>query len=355
MTDQRIGEHARFIVNKSTKIRENDAVVIHIDDDGVDLATEIFKECAKLGAHPVIMALPSEALRVQVNEIPNNMLESTPKHLFSLISNSDVYIHVRSETNLRSLANIALTKMDSYSKGQHQINEARLTKRWCLTQYPNEAYALEAGMSLSEYQDFVYGAILIDTDEQHQRMEKIAAIMKNTDKVRLTGDRTDLEFSIKGRVPIISDPIHNVPSGEVFTAPLDNSANGEVYFDLPAIRLGREVKGVLFKFKNGQVIDMSAEQNEDFLKSQLGIDAGAKRLGEFGIGMNLKINRFTKNILFDEKISGTIHLAMGRAYKENNGRNESIIHWDFIKNMTHGRIMMDDKVVQDNGRFSWKE
>src|SRR5713226_5888409 len=261
MTDQRIGEHARFIVNKSTKIGENDTVVIHIDDDGMDLATEIFKECAKLGAHPVIMALPSEALRVQVNEMPNNMLESTPKHLFSLISSSDVYIHVRSETNLRSLADTALTKMDSYSRGQHQ------------------------------------------------RMEKLAAIMKNTDKVRLVGDKTDLEFSIKGRVPIISDPIHNVPSGEVFTAPLDNSANGEVYFDLPAIRLGREVKGVHFKFRNGQIIDMSAEQNEDFLRSQLSIDAGAKRLGEFGIGMNLKINRFTKNILFDEKISGTIHLA----------------------------------------------
>jgi len=209
-------------------------------------------------------------------------------------------------------------------------------------------------MSLSEYQDFVYGAILVDVDEQHNRMEKLAAVMKEADRVRLIGERTDLEFSIKGRTPVISDPIHNVPSGEVFTAPLDTSANGEIYFDLPAIRLGREVRGVHLNFRDGIVVELSAEQNEDFLREQLNIDDGAKRLGEFGVGMNLMINRFTKNILFDEKIGGTIHLAMGRAYKENGGTNESILHWDFIKNMRQGKIMMDGKTIQENGRFLWE-
>ncbi len=207
---------------------------------------------------------------------------------------------------------------------------------------------------MSEYQDFVYGAILLDVDEQHNRMEKLANLMRATDRVKLTGDRTNLEFSIKGRTPVISDPVHNVPSGEVFTAPLDSSANGEIYFDLPAIRLGREVKGVYLRFEDGKVVDVSAEQNEDFLREQLNIDEGAKRLGEFGVGMNLKINRFTKNILFDEKIAGTVHLAMGRAYKENGGTNESILHWDFIKNMRHGTITMDGSTIQENGRFRWE-
>jgi len=265
-----------------------------------------------------------------------------------------VYVGVRSDSNIRALASIDPKSLASYSKGQHPINEARLTKRWCLTQYPNDAYAQEAGMSLSEYQDFVYGAILLDVDEQHNRMEKLANLMRATDRVKLTGDRTNLEFSIKGRTPVISDPVHNVPSGEVFTAPLDSSANGEIYFDLPAIRLGREVKGVYLRFEDGKVVDVSAEQNEDFLREQLNIDEGAKRLGEFGVGMNLKINRFTKNILFDEKIAGTVHLAMGRAYKENGGTNESILHWDFIKNMRHGTITMDGSTIQENGRFRWE-
>jgi aminopeptidase len=354
MTDPRMIEHAKFIVRKSTRVRKNDNIVIHIDDEGMELAVEIYKEAAGIGAHAMIIALPSEALRGELATAPTDALTFTPKHTLSLISYCDVYIGVRSDSNLRSLASIDPKSLALYSKGQHPINEARLTKRWCLTQYPNDAYAQEAGMSLSEYQDFVYRAILLDVDEQHTRMEKLATLMKAADNVRLIGEKTDLEFSIKGRTPVISDPIHNVPSGEVFTAPLDTSANGEIYFDLPAIRLGREVRGVHLNFKNGKVVDMSAEQNEDFLREQLDIDDGAKRLGEFGVGMNLKIDRFTKNILFDEKIGGTIHLAMGRAYKENGGTNESILHWDFIKNMRQGKIMMDGKTIQENGRFLWE-
>jgi aminopeptidase len=353
MADPRLVEHAKFIVHKSTRVKKNDNLVIHIDDDGMDLAVEIYKAASELGAHPIITAAPSEALRAQLAKAPKDTLTSTPQHMLSLISNCDVYIGVRSDSNIRALASVEPKSLAMYSKGQHPINEARLTKRWCLTQYPNGAYAQEAGMSLSEYQDFVYGAILLDVDEQHNRMEKLADLMKSADKVRLTGNRTDLEFSIKGRTPVISDPVHNVPSGEVFTAPLDTSANGEVYFDLPAIRLGREVKGVNLEFRDGKVVDVSAEQNEDFLREQLNIDEGAKRLGEFGVGMNLKINRFTKNILFDEKIAGTIHLAMGRAYKENGGTNESILHWDFIKNMREGAIKMDGKTIQSMGRFHW--
>ena len=354
MTDPRMVEHGKFIVRTSTGVKKDDNVVIHIDDDGMDLAVEIYKAAAEIGAHPTIIALPSEALRGQLVKAPRDTLTSTPRHVLSLISNCDVYVGVRSDSNIRALASIDPKSLASYSKGQHPINEARLTKRWCLTQYPNEAYAQEAGMSLSEYQDFVYGAILLDVDEQHNRMVKLANLMRATDRVKLTGDRTDLEFSIKGRTPVISDPVHNVPSGEVFTAPLDNSANGEIYFDLPAIRLGREVKGVYLRFEDGKVVDLSAEQNEDFLREQLNIDEGAKRLGEFGVGMNLKINRFTKNILFDEKIAGTVHLAMGRAYKENGGTNESILHWDFIKNMRHGTVTMDGSTIQENGRFRWE-
>ena len=346
-------EHAKFIVNRSTGVHTSDSVVIQLDDEGMDLGVEIYKEVARKGGHPIILALPSEALRTELSEAPEDTLDSTPKHKLSMIRDSDVYIHVRSDSNIRALASVNPKALALHSRGQHPINEVRLTKRWCLTQYPNLAYAQEANMSLSEYQDFVYGAILIDVDEQHKRMERLARIMSTADKVRLVGDGTDLEFSIKGRTPMISDPIHNVPSGEVFTAPLDTSANGVVYFDLPAIRLGREVRGVHLKFKNGLVKEASAEENEEFLLNQLELDRGAKRLGEFGVGMNRKIDRFTKNILLDEKIGGTIHLALGRAYKENGGINESILHWDLIKDMRNGKIIMDGNLVQENGKFLW--
>jgi len=190
-------EHGKFIVRTSTGVKKDDNVVIHVDDDGMDLAVEIYKAAAEIGAHPTIIALPSEALRGQLVKAPRDTLTSTPRHVLSLISNCDVYVGVRSDSNIRALASIDPKSLASYSKGQHPINEARLTKRWCLTQYPNEAYAQEAGMSLSEYQDFVYGAILLDVDEQHNRMEKLANLMRATDRVKLTGDRTDLEFSIK--------------------------------------------------------------------------------------------------------------------------------------------------------------
>ncbi|HLC10252.1 MAG TPA: aminopeptidase, partial [Candidatus Bathyarchaeia archaeon] len=198
MTDPRMIEHAKFIVQKSTRVKKNDNVVVHVDDDGMDLAVEIYKEAAGIGAHSIIIALPSEALRGELANAPRDALTSTPKHILSLISSCDVYIGVRSDSNLRSLASTDPRNLALYSKGQYPINETRLTKRWCLTQYPNEAYAQEAGMSLSEYRDFVYRAILLDVDEKHKRMQKLATLMKTADKVRLIGDRTNLEFSIKG-------------------------------------------------------------------------------------------------------------------------------------------------------------
>src|SRR5207245_9311832 len=188
MTDPRMIEHAKFIVQKSTRVKKNDNVVVHVDDDGMDLAVEIHKEAAGMGAHSIIIALPSEALRGELANAPREALTSAPKHILSLISNCDVYIGVRSDSNLRSLASIDPKTLALYSKGQHPINEARLTKRWCLTQYPNEAYAQEAGMSLSEYRDFVYRAILLDVEAQHARMEKLATLMKAADKIKLIGE-----------------------------------------------------------------------------------------------------------------------------------------------------------------------
>jgi len=209
-------------------------------------------------------------------------------------------------------------------------------------------------MSLKEYEDSVYSAILFDWNKQIKRMQKLKEIMDETNEVRLVGDDTDLTLSIKGRNSIVGGPTHNVPGGEVFTAPVDDSAEGEIFFDLPAVVYGKLVDGIKLRFEKGEIVDYSANRNQALLKNMIETDDGSRRLGELGIGTNSGINKFTKNILFDEKIGDTIHLAIGRAYKECGGINESAIHWDMIKTMKPGRIIMDGSVIQENGRFFWE-
>jgi len=182
-------------------------------------------------------------------------------------------------------------------------------------------------------------------------MEKVKAVLDKGDVVHLEGSETDLTMSIRGRNAVVGDATHNVPGGETYTAPLEDSAEGKIYFDFPGIIYGREVRDIRLRFEKGEVIDYSATKNENLLKAMLETDGGSRRIGEFGVGTNYGITRFTRNILFDEKIGGTIHLAVGRAYKECGGQNESAIHWDMIKTMKPGRIIVDSKLMQKDGVF----
>jgi aminopeptidase len=267
---------------------------------------------------------------------------------------SDVVVSIRGESNPKAFSNVDSRRISIRQTALKEISEERLSKRWCLTQAPSEGYAQEADMSLAEYEDFVYGSILRDWDEERTRMKSLADVMNRGSTVRVVGKETDLKLSVTGRIAVVGDVTHNVPGGEVFTAPVDDSAEGEVFFDFPAISYGQEVQDVRLKFKRGVVVDYSAGKNEALLKNMIETDSGARRLGELGIGTNFGITRFTKNILFDEKIGGTIHLALGRAYKECRGTNDSAIHWDMIKSMRGGEILLDDRVIQKDGQFDWK-
>jgi aminopeptidase len=187
-------------------------------------------------------------------------------------------------------------------------------------------------------------------------MQWLKEAMDETDEVRLIGEETDLTMSILGRNAVVGGPTHNVPGGEVFTAPIEDSAEGTIFFDLPAVVYGKVVEGVKLTFVRGEVVEYSAERNKELLKSMIETDEGAKRLGELGIGTNRSIQKFTKNILFDEKIGGTIHLALGRAYKECGGVNESVIHWDMIKTMDAlkgHRILFDGQELLRNKDGTW--
>lgn len=352
--DPRVSQHAKLIVTYATGVKNGDQVLIMASDYGLDLASEIYKEAAKLGGSPLIVMTPSEVTRAYYEVTPEEFLDIYPKHLYELTKASDVVVSIRSDINTKTLGNVNPKKLTRRDKTVRPIQDERLSKRWCLTQAPTPGFAQDADMSLKEYEDFVYSAILIDWASQRTQMEKLKKALDQADKVRLVGEKTDLTMSVKGRNAIVGDATHNVPGGEVYTAPVDDSAEGEICFDLPGIRYGREIKGIRLKFSKGEVVEYSAETNQDALKSIIETDQGSKRIGELGIGTNRGIKRFTKNILFDEKIGDTIHLALGNAYKDCGGINKSAIHWDIIKTMKPGQILLDGKVLQKDGKFSWE-
>jgi len=356
MVDSRIVEHAKVLVRHSTKVMKGDNVLIVVTDrGGMPLAVEVYKETVVAGGSPLIIATPGDAVRGHYKLVPEDYLKIFPKHYFELVKASDVVINIRSDENTRFLADIDPKRMSIRDLTLKQIAEERLRKRWCVTQCPTSAYAQEADMSLEEYENFLYSAVLRDWDRELGQMAKLKEIMDKTDQVRIVGEKTDLSMSIKGRIAVIDSGGHNMPGGEIFTAPVDDSTSGEVYFDLPAIRYGKEIRDVWLKLEKGVIVDYSASKNEDFLKTMINTDTGSKRLGELGIGTNRGITKFTRNILFDEKIAGTIHLAIGMAYKECLGKNESVIHLDLIKTIKPGRVTVDEKAVLEEGKLFWEK
>ena len=220
-----------------------------------------------------------------------------------------------------------------------------------LTVHPCLSLAQQANMSLEEYQDFVYGATLIDWKEESKLLHEIKAHLENHSDIRYVGPETDLWASTEGRIWIASDGKHNMPSGEVFTAPVETSVEGKIYFDVPFLQLGKVIEGVRLTFEKGEVVDFSAEKEELTLKEIIEIDEGSRRLGEMAIGTNRGIKQYTLNMLFDEKIGDTIHCALGRAYKDCNGVNDSAVHVDMIKTMKEGEITAGNEVIYSRGKY----
>jgi aminopeptidase len=349
--DSRIEKLAEILVDHSTKVEEGDNVIIQFADEGIDLASEIYKECSRRGANPLILTTPIEVVKSYYEVTPEKYLQNFPSHYHTLVRSSDVIISLRSDKNTKALSSVDPKRMSRRLIAVRKIADERLKKRWCVVQYPAASFAQDAEMSLTEYESFVYNAMLRDWVSEGTKMRRLKELFDSSRDVRIIGQDTDLFLSIKGRTTIVDDGTHNMPGGEIFTAPIETSAEGKIFFDLPAVRYGKEVQDIRLEFEKGRITDYSAGKNVDLLKAMIETDKGSSRLGELGIGMNWGITRFTKNILLDEKIGGTIHLAIGKSYKECGGKNRSAIHWDMIKTMKPGRIQLDGEVIQENGRF----
>ena len=278
---------------------------------------------------------------------------------------ADVYIRVGSSQNTRAMTHIPASRVQAWRKAQRVFLDTRLDRaaqgdmRWVGSWFPTPASAQEANMSLEEYEDFVYSATFCDHENPVAQWNKLSEMQQakidwlhGKSEFQLKGPNVDLTLSVKGRTFINSDGQRNMPSGEIFTSPLEQSVNGWVRYTYPTIVGGRAIRGIELKFVDGRVEDASAEENADLLLAQLDTDPGARYLGEFAIGTNFGIQQFTGNILFDEKIGGTFHTAVGRSYKETGGKNESAVHWDMICDIRQdSEIYVDGDLFYKNGAF----
>jgi aminopeptidase len=357
--DPRIREHARTVVDHSTGIESGDYVVISAPSAASDLVVALHEECADRGAHPVSLASDSRAKRAFLRNHDGDF--ETPEHLLAMYEEMDAYVAVRGDVNASETADVDPETNAAYRRAMEPVLQERLSKTWSLTQYPTSGNAQLAGMSTDAYENFVWDAVSLDWDAQREHQEQMVEILDDADEVRIrSGEETDVRMRLTGNETLNDFGEANLPGGEVFTAPVKESVEGEVHFDMPLYRQGREIEDVRVRFEDGRVESYSAGRNEDVLDGIFETDEGARYLGELGIGMNREIDRFTYNMLFDEKMGDTVHMAVGSAYPETvgeeNERNESAEHVDMIVDMSEESVIeVDGEVVQRNGTFRFEE
>ncbi len=354
MADARVVKLASILVRHSLGVKKGDTVLISSSTElAKPLVLEVYREVLKAGGNPLTSIGLEETANIFYSEASKAQMGFFPKTRMYEAKNIDCFVNIRASANKRSLSTIDPGLISSRSKVLRPIGEEIVNnKRWILCNFPTNALAQDADMSLAEYEDFVYGATNIDWKAVKKKEMSLKRALDKAKEVHIVGRETDLKIGIKGRKAIPCWGERNMPDGEVFLSPVENTAEGHIYYDMPAIYQGKEVLGVRLRFKAGKVVEASAEKNEDFLLAMLDTDKGGRYLGELGIGVNFGIKDFTKDILFDEKIGGTVHLAVGKSYVEAGGKNVSAIHWDMIKDLRKGgAIYLDGKMIQKNGKF----
>lgn len=361
MTDQK---YAILLLDYCLEIKEGNKLFIKSTTLAEPLLRELYREGVRRGAHVVIDMSFSGQNKIFMDNANEEQLTFVSPNYREAMHEYDAYLVVRAPFNLREDQGINSEKRKFRSLALKNLNQAYFDRTASgsmvrsLCQYPTQASAQEAGMSLEEYRDFVFKACNLDKPDPkkawltvRKKQQSIVDHLNTVDNVRYVGKGTDITFSVKGRTWINSDGRTNMPSGEVFTGPIEDSVNGKVYFNYPSIYMGTEVQGISLEVKDGNVVKWSAEKGNEILDQVFEIE-GARRFGEVAIGTNYNIQKPTKNILFDEKIGGTIHMAVGQSYKQTGGLNQSTIHWDMITEMKDGgQIYTDGNLIYENGVF----
>jgi len=365
MSDPRIEKLADLLVHYSVKVKPGDKVLLRAPSNAAPLIKAVYTRTLEAGGLPMALLSLPDMSEIFYRNSSDDQLRFIPEPLKLAYETFEVEIVIMAEDNTHALTNIDPNRMVIRRQATREINKlildraARGEMRWTLTLFPTQAHAQDAEMSLSEYEDFVYQACMPDMTDPVGYWENISAhqarIIKWLDgkqNLHVIGPETDLRMEVIGRKFINCDCRENVPDGEIFTGPVEDSVEGHVYFSYPAIFGGREVTGVRLWFEKGKVVKASAEKNEDFLLKTLDTDEGSRYVGEFAIGTNEGIQRFTGEILFDEKIGGSFHMALGSGYPESGSRNESGLHWDMICDLRQGgEIRVDGELLYKDGKF----
>lgn len=362
---------AQIFLKHSLKIKPKEKVLITTSEGPLTpLAKAVFIEALKMGAYP-LMDLSTidfylnrayvSGLAYNFYDLANNwQLDYIPKEILnSKIDWADAFARIVTSDNTKELSQIDSQKLANRMKNVRPIFDKMIdSDRWILTYYPTPSMAQEAGVSLDWLYDFYYKACIVDYQKMKKDLEKLEKALDNGNIIHLIGNKTDLKLSIKGRLSKACFGQRNIPDGEVFLAPIPNSVEGTVYFEFSSIYAGKEIRGVYLEFKQGKVVTAKAEQGQDSLEKLLSTDPGARFLGEFAIGANYNITSPMKNTLFDEKIGGTVHMALGRSYKEKRGGepntpNESAIHWDIVKDTRKkgSYVELDGKKILKDGKI----
>lgn len=327
------------------------------------LIQQLYKRILLRGGHPIVRCDVDGLSELFFSNCNEEQIAFVSPFTKFFVKNIDGIIRVFAETNLKKLSNVPPEKIRRRSVSQKEVTDLYMSHvkigRLSIIPYPTEAFAQEAEMSLFEYEDFVSKACFLDRpnpaeewENLSKRQERTVKYLSETERIRFVGEDTDLKTNVKGRIWINADGHINMPDGEIFTGPIENSAEGQIRFTYPGIFMGKEVEDITLSFRRGEVVDAKAEKGQDLLNQLLKTDGGAKRIGEIAIGTNRGIRRFTKNMLFDEKMGHCIHLALGRSIALSGGKNKSAIHWDLLKDMTKGEIYADGNLIYENGELT---
>lgn len=365
MTDIRVERFADVLVRYSTKIVPGDRVLISATTAAEPLVRELYKKIIEVGGHPQVLMEFPEQNEILITKGNDDQLNFKPPFLEYAYDHFESRISIMSSMNPRALGQVDPARLGKRQSAMRSILETQMRRggtgelKWNTTLYPTEGYAKEAGMSLKDYEDFVFNACHVNESDPVAFWKKVQADQEEIVKrvnghewFELKGPNVDLKISTKGRTFVNCCGDKNMPDGEVFTGPVENSASGWVKYTYPAIYNGVAVEGIELVFEEGKVVKATAEKNEKFLLQMLDSDAGSRYLGEFAIGTNFDITKFTGNILFDEKIGGSFHMALGAGYPETGSTNKSVIHWDMICDMrTDSEIRIDGDLLYKNGKF----
>jgi aminopeptidase len=366
MRDERVANLARILVGYSTRVGEGETCLIEGPSAGEPLIAAVYEDVLRAGGNPVVSMSFEGQPATYFRGASDSQLEWISPLSTWAAKEADCRIAIGADTNTRQLSGVPperQSRRQAATRGLMKTTMERAAKgehRWVYTLYPTNAYAADAEMSLADFEDFYFRACLADDGDPlgawrraSEECHRLADWVQDHEEVHVTAPGTDLRLGIAGRKFIAADGEHNMPDGEFFTGPIEDSAEGEVSFHLPAVIGGREVAGVRLRFEAGKVVDATAERGEEFLIDMLDTDEGARRLGELGIGTNYGIDRGTRDVLLDEKIGGTVHLAVGASYPETGGVNESAVHTDLVCDLRRGgRLEVDGELLQEDGRFA---